>query len=52
MSKDKSLKHRAICPECGKPFDTQKNYGGLIYGVLVCFDCYNKQPYKKYIKTI
>lgn len=45
---DKSLKYRAVCPECGKAFDTRKegfNFGGYI----ICAKCYHKKPYETYI---
>lgn len=52
MSKD--LKYRAICPVCGKGFDTR--YEGFLDGGkrLICADCYHKIPFatlKDYIRN-
>lgn len=41
---DKSLKYRVICPFCGKAFDCRKE-GFILFGKLVCADCYHKQPF-------
>lgn len=46
MSKD--LKHRAVCPLCGKPFDSRK--GKLSSdGKLVCHECYEHFGFATYI---
>ena len=37
MSKNKDLRYRAICPHCGKPFDTR--LGQLFWGELICPEC-------------
>lgn len=37
MSKAKILRYRAICPRCGKAFDSRG--GALIDGHLCCYDC-------------
>jgi formylmethanofuran dehydrogenase subunit E len=44
MGKDKTMQYRAICPKCGKPFDSRK--GVPFFGHLCCPDCYEK--YTKY----
>lgn len=40
MSKNKELRYRAVCPHCGKAFDTR--YGTLYWGDLICRDCVKK----------
>jgi len=47
-----TLKHRAVCPDCGKGFDTRKE-GVSIDGYLYCGNCFRKHPFmtfKDYIK--
>ena len=43
MAKNSVMKYRAVCPICGKAFDTRKE-GFLEPGTnrLICADCYNK----------
>ena len=41
MSKDKSMKYRAICVKCGQPFDSRKG-NTFFFGYLCCPDCYEK----------
>lgn len=40
----KLMKYRAVCPTCGKGFDTREGYVGA-KGQLVCADCHKKIPY-------
>ena len=40
MSKNKEYRYRAICPHCGKPFDTR--LGQLFWGELICQECEQK----------
>lgn len=46
MGKDKELRYRAICYNCGKPFDSR--YGMNILGHLCCYEC--EKIYRKYRK--
>lgn len=39
----KELKYRAICPYCKKPFDL-RNEQFMLYGELICADCYHELP--------
>lgn len=41
MGKNKDLKYRAVCPHCGKAFDT-RHEGESYWGVLICADCTEK----------
>ena len=43
MSKNKELKYRAVCPQCGKPYDTRN--GKNLNGVLLCPECYKALPF-------
>ena len=42
MSKSKDLRHRAVCPHCGKSFDIREEDFKLD-GKIVCADCYHKR---------
>ena len=42
MSKNKDLKHRAICPVCGKAFDLRQ--GLKVTGYMMCADCGRRHP--------
>lgn len=47
MSKNKDLKYRAVCPTCGKAFDTRKEgFPEPDTNKLICADCYNKLKYR------
>ena len=47
MGKSKDLKYRAVCPECGKGFDTR--YEGFKHGgKLICATCYHAIPFVTY----
>lgn len=43
MSKAKILRYRAVCPRCGKSFDSRG--GALIGGRLHCPDCAKARKY-------
>lgn len=43
MSKAKILRYRAVCPRCGKSFDSRA--GALIGGRLHCTDCAKEIKY-------
>ena len=47
MGKSKDLKYRAVCPECGKGFDTR--YEGFKHeGKLICAKCFHAIPFVTY----
>ena len=46
MGKNKDLKYRAVCPKCGKVYDTRN---GISWGgILICPDCHRSIPFVTY----
>lgn len=43
MSKNKDLKHRAICPECGKAFDMRREGFNNECNQVICADCFHER---------